>query len=250
MKNGNKIALAAVILVLVAAAVVYYFMSSQPGETGEDMFQEQAEHAERPVIGEEIEPIEVDLAQSDALVRKLAETLSSYPSITRWLATDGILRRFVTAVDMIAKGESPRRPLNFIQVDGEFQAQKMDDKEFLDPANYRRYSQFAAAVSSLDAAGCAKLYKQLRIPINQAYREMGYPDGNFDETMKKAFLNLLATPVVDGTIYLEKDVVTFKMADSKLEDLYPAQKNLLRMGPENMKMVQAKLREIMLYLDY
>ena len=219
------------------------------GDHLEGVISGQTEPAVSPAIEEEVEPIDVDLAESDAVVRKLAEALSSYPSILSWLATDGILRRFVTTVDLIAKGESPRRPLNFIDVDGEFQALNADGKEVLDPASYRRYNRVAAAISSLNAAGCAKLYKQLRIPIDQAYRDMGYPGGNFDETMKKAFLNLLDTPVVDGPIYLEKDVTTYSMTDTKLEELTPAQKNLLRMGPENMKMVQAKLREIMRYLN-
>lgn len=250
MKNSNRIALAAIAAILAAAVFVYYFMSSRSGGTGEGMIPERLEPAVSPAIGEEIEPIEVDLAESDAIVRKLAEALSSYPSIASWLATDGILRRFVTAADLIAKGESPRRPLNFIEVDGEFRAMKADGKEALDPASYRRYDRIGAAVSSLNAAGCATLYKRLRGPIDQAYRDMGYPGGNFEETLKRAFLNLLATPVVDGTIYLEKDVTTFSMTDSRLEELNPAQKYLLRMGPENMKMVQAKLREIMQYLDW
>jgi hypothetical protein len=250
MKNTNKILLSAVIVIVLASAGVYYFMSSRPGDTGKDVSPERADSGVIPEAGEEIEPIDIDLAGSDALVRQLAGTLSSYPSIARWLATDGVLRRFVTAVDLIAKGESPRRPLNFIEVDGEFRPLERDGNEFLDPASYRRYDRVAAAVASLDAAGCAKLYRRLRLPINEAYREMGYPDEDFDKTMKKAFLNLLATPVAEGTLYLERDVVTYTMKDSKMEELNPAEKHLLRMGPENMKMVQSKLREIMQYLDF
>ena len=250
MKNANKIALVAILVILVAVAAIYYFMPSRSGDVGEGMLPGQTGPAGGPAAMEEIEPIEVDLNESDALVRKLAEALSSYPSITRWLATDGVLRRFVTAVDLIAKGESPRRPMNSVDIAGEFQTLDMDGKAFLDQAGYRRYDRVAAAISSLDARGCARLYRQLRIPMDQAYREMGYPEGDFDATMKKALLNLLATPVVDGTIYLEKDVLTFRMTDPNLESLNPAQKHLLRMGPGNEQAIQAKLREIAQYLGY
>jgi hypothetical protein len=39
-------------------------------------------------------------------------------------------------------------------------------------------------------------------------------------------------------------VVTHAYADPWLEDLSPAQKQLLRMGPSNQRRVQAKLREL------
>jgi hypothetical protein len=38
------------------------------------------------------------------------------------------------------------------------------------------------------------------------------------------------------------------MADERLESLSPAQKQLFRMGPRNVKIIQAKLRDIALYL--
>jgi len=250
MQKTKKTVLVGIVVIILAAAAIYYFMSSQPGDVGENVSQGQTELTEDLPPFEEIEPIDVDLDESDALIRKLAEALSSYPSIVRWLATDDIIRRFVTAVDLVAKGESPRRPMDFIDITGDFKTLEMDKKTFVNPDGYRRYDRIAAAISSLNAAGCAKLYNQLRLPIDQAYRGMGYPEENFDVTMEKALLNLLETPVMDETIYLEKDVVTYVIADPQLENLSSAQKHLLRMGPGNMHAIQAKLREIAQYLDY
>ncbi len=39
-------------------------------------------------------------------------------------------------------------------------------------------------------------------------------------------------------------VKTYRYVDPKLEALSPAQKQLLRMGPENAQKIQAKLREL------
>jgi len=43
--------------------------------------------------------------------------------------------------------------------------------------------------------------------------------------------------------------VAYGFADARLQRLEPAQKQLLRMGPENVKRVQAKLRELVAALE-
>ena len=45
-------------------------------------------------------------------------------------------------------------------------------------------------------------------------------------------------------IALKMSGIVYAYADPRLEGLSPAQKQLLRMGPENVKAIQAKLREI------
>ena len=79
---------------------------------------------------------------------------------------------------------------------------------------------------------------------------MGYPDEDFNATLEKAISNLLETPIVEKRIYIEKDVVTYIMTDPDLENLNSAQKHLLRMGPDNMRVIQSKLREIALLMGF
>ena len=54
---------------------------------------------------------------------------------------------------------------------------------------------------------------------------------------------LLETPVIDGSIALESKSVAYEFADPRLQSL-SAQRQFLRMGPRNMRLIQAKLREI------
>jgi hypothetical protein len=68
--------------------------------------------------------------------------------------------------------------------------------------------------------------------------------------LKKAILELIQTPVADQRIYVERNVLTYKFDDPELEKLNPAQKHLIRMGPDNMRAVQAKLTEIAQALDF
>jgi hypothetical protein len=49
---------------------------------------------------------------------------------------------------------------------------------------------------------------------------------------------------------VKKGVVTYIYADSRLENLSEAQKHLLRTGPENVRIIQEKLREIALELGF
>ncbi len=237
--------------VLLLAAGVYYFRSIRPApvDTGEGGPTEAAAVAV-PDPAEAIEPIEVDLNTSDALVRRLVAELSSRPTLARWLASDHLIRRFVSAVDLVAKGDSPRRPLDFIDIEGEFRARKSGDQALIDSAGYRRYDTVAGVIASLDARGSATLYRKLRLPIEQAYREMGYPVEAFDATLRKALSDLLETPVVESGIALERGILTYTMTDPELEGLSSAQKHFLRMGPENMRVIRQKLEEIAHHLGW
>jgi len=248
----HKITLAVGVVVLIAVAIYYFFfMPSQPGEISESMPALEPSITAPDLEAEEIiEPLDVDLNMSDALVRKLAQELSEHPMFSRWLVTDHLIRRFVAAVDLTAHGDSPRRPVDFIEIDEPFLAREAEGQLFIDPSSYQRYDRIAGVISSLDAEGCVKLYKQLRLPIQQAYKEMGYPDENFDSTLEKAISNLLETPVVEDRIYIEKDVLTYLMMNPDLENLNSAQKHLLRMGPDNMRIIQSKLREIALLMGF
>ena len=62
--------------------------------------------------------------------------------------------------------------------------------------------------------------------------------------MAKAIRHLLATPDPGAALAVRPAVKSWKLADPRLEALSPAQKQLLRMGPENVKKIKQKLREL------
>jgi hypothetical protein len=236
------------IAVLTAAlgAVYYFYLMPRSSEKPTEVLPQSTgkEAQSGSAVEPAVEPIEVDLDKSDDLVRELVRKLSSNPGLSRWLVTDHLIRRFVSIVDVIANGGSPRRDVNFVDFKGEFKVEEAGGEVFLDPNTYRRYNRIADIFVSLDTDGCVTLYRQLRQPIRQAYSDLGYPEEDFNATLKKAILELLQTPIVENRIYLKKDVLTYKIADPELEQLSRAQKHLLRMGPDNMRAVQSKLREI------
>jgi hypothetical protein len=250
--EGNRFALriVAIILVLAALAAAGYFLywrKAQPAPADVRAHTEQpvaADTTPKPVAeaGEAIDLPE--LSQTDAIVRQLVGGLSSHPSVAAWLAGDQLIRNFVASTLNIAGGRTPSVQLNRLRPTQKFQVHGSGADLSIDPRSYARYNTYADAVAALDARGTARLYATLKPRIQDAYKELGYPDGDFDRVMAGAINELLKTPVIDGRVGLVSKSVSYEFADSRLQSLSPAQRQLLRMGPRNVRLIQAKLQEI------
>ncbi len=190
-------------------------------------------------------PLELPaLDESDELVRRLVDELSSHPELVRWLLkSEELVHLFVKAVDNVAHGESPRPHLMALAPERPFQVTKHDGKTFVATSSIRRYDLAAAVVASLDTAGSVRLYRDLYPLFEEAYAELGNPD-RFEDSLRRAIDRLLAVPVPEGEVELRRRVTAYRFADPRLEELGAVEKHLLRMGAHNAREVQAKLRAI------
>jgi hypothetical protein len=170
--------------------------------------------------------------------------LSSHPKVAAWLTTDQLIRNFTVVVSNVAAGRTPARHLVRLRPAERFQVSEQGSTISIDPRSYRRYDAYADAVAAIDARGAARLYATLKPRIQDGYRELGYPDGNFDPVLAAAVAELLKTPVIEGNVALRSRSVAYEFADPRLQSLSPVQRQFLRMGPRNVRLVQAKLREI------
>ena len=256
MDNQNKsIWIGGIVLACVVVGLgIYYFFFYQPAKepvpVGKPAIKEPLPPPSEKAAKEEEKEVSqlppVELNQTDELVRQQAKDLSSHPKWAIWLKIKDLIRRMTAAVDNIAQGLSPRADLGFLAPQKGFTVLKKDGKLYLDPRSYHRYNTVADVFHSLDAEASVKVYKLLKPLFQKAYRELGYPNREFQEALLQAIVELLRTPVVKGEILLEEEegVVTYQMADYSLENLHEAQKHLLRMGPENIRKIQGKLREM------
>ncbi len=240
---------------LLAAAVGLYFglyRGRGGDEVGEGGSERPADAAVEPAAPAPAPPpAELpSLDASDALVRDLVGALSSHPALASWLVPDELVRRFTAAVANVAEGVSPRPHVGFLAPERRFAARTAGGRTVADPASYARYDLLAEAVGSIDAAGVADLYRRLEPLTDAAYRELGYPDADFDRALLAALRRLLATPSVAADVELEPTVESYHFADPELEALTTPQKALIRMGPENAARIKRKLREIGLALGY
>ncbi len=255
MEEYRKVVVVGIIIItLVAGAItLYYFLrtrtSLEKGPEGAKAEPALEELSQKREV-KSLDFLGISLAESDSLIRKLARELSSHPKLEKWLQSDQLIRKFTAAVDNIANGLSPRPQIDFFAPRGEFRVEEKDGKLFLSPETYNRYDQVADIFLSLDTEACVRLYRQAKPLIQEAYRELGYPEKDFDDTLFQAIVELLQVPVVEREIVLRKELLTYVMVESELEKLSEAQKHLLRMGPENVRIIQGKLKELAIALGF
>ena len=238
------------LVVLLAIGVAVYFLAWRKTPTAPADVRAATEQAVAPAAparplpeaGETIDLPPID--QTDAIVRELVSKLSSHPTVAAWLTTDQLIRNFTVVVDNISTGRTPSGHLGKVRPTGNFQVREDRNGLWIDPRSYARYDKYADAISALDARGSARLYATLKPRIQDAYRELGHPDGNVDPAVERALVDLLKTPVIDGDVALASRTVAYEFADPRLQSLSSAQRQFLRMGPRNVRLVQAKLREI------
>src|SRR5690606_33100927 len=127
------------------------------------------------------------------------------PLVAAWLTTDGLIRNFTVVVENIAAGRTPSGRLRVLKPAAPFAVVEARGGEVvIDPRSYERYNGIAAAVSSIDAAGAARLYSTLKPRLEEAYRELGGTN-SFDSVLETALVRLLETPAVAGEIALVPD---------------------------------------------
>ncbi|AEI67293.1 DUF3014 domain-containing protein [Corallococcus macrosporus] len=187
---------------------------------------------------------ETSLPERDGEVRDLASRLSPDPELARWMNEKDLIRRFTGAVTSIAEGLSPRPMLGFLAPPGAFQVTQVDGTTVIDPASYARYDAVARVIESIDAHSAASVFRELKPLIDQANAEIAPPGQTFNSSLSAAIQHLLEVPAQEGPVEVVPEGALYAYAAPELEDLSPAQKHLLRMGPENMKRIQAKLKEL------
>src|SRR5690606_6346806 len=106
------------------------------------------------------------------------------------------------------------------------------------------YDALVKMVQAMDVAQVASAYQRYYPLFQEAYQDLGYPDGYFNDRLVEVSDHLLATPEGDGPIRLTRPSVYYEFADAQLEALAVGQKTLIRIGPRNAAVVKQKLREL------
>ena len=237
--------------ILVAASVVAYLMfgsRTQPVAVQPAATEKPAAAQDRPLGGDAVINLP-PLDDSDGLVRQLVGALSSHPSVAAWLATNGLIRNMAVVIENSSTGTTPSMHLRVLKPAGPFRVMVRGTALVIDPRSYDRYTSIADAVASIDAGAVAKVYGNLKPLIQMAYDELGRQEP-VDRAVERTIVALLAVPAVDGDVRVEmaENRITYHFADLRLEALSGVQKQLLRMGPRNVRVVQNRLRLIALAL--
>ena len=184
------------------------------------------------------------LVDSDSAFRDALTQLAGADVVTSYLRPDAIIRNLVVTVDNMPRQKLAveKRPIS--PTAGSFIANGDELHSTLDPRNYERYKPLVAVIGSLDMAKVVAVYTHFYPDFQEAYQNLGYPNGYFNDRLVQVIDLLLATPQPAGPIELVQPNVMYTFADPALEARPAGQKLLIRMGPDNAKAIKAKLMEL------
>jgi Protein of unknown function (DUF3014) len=194
------------------------------------------------------------LDASDPTVRKALTDWLGDKTVNTLLRSDDFVRRVVVTVDNFGREHAAPRlwPLN--PAPGKFIVARKGAGETAAPENAARYQAIVALATSMEPARAAATYRAHYPLFQQAYRELGYPTGYFNDRLVQVIDRLLATPEpaqppavrkveIKGELAAASPTSNFyEFTDPALDGLAAGQKLLLRMGVDNERKVKAQLR--------
>lgn len=250
----NKPVIGVAVAVLVIAAGTWYYLQSRHAELARVPVQQPVAPPppEEPAIEHPL-PAGAEsagnvplppLADSDGPLRDALAGIAGASAVKDYLLPESIIRHLVVTIDnlprqKVAVDKRPTSPLA-----GSFAADGDELHATLDPQNFARYQPLVAVIEKMDVHQLTAVYIHFYPLFQQAYENLGYPNGYFNDRLVQVIDTLLATPQPTGPIALVRPNVMYTFADPALESRPAGQKLLIRMGPDNAAKIKAKLKEL------
>lgn len=190
-----------------------------------------------------------ELDQSDSLVREKLAEMTRHPVTARTIGVKHLIRKFVTATDLIYRGQNPFSQLFFLQPDGAVLVDDDGGRTVLSEQNFARYEGLVTAIESIDEESALKWYRFFQPLIQQAFDELADPDLAWPAVRRGALAEALAAPIVDAPIEVKDVSGVYVFVDERLESLPPVQKLMVRMGPDNARRIKKKIQRFQHLLD-
>jgi len=228
--------LSGLLVAAVAAAVAFHLIRSRA----------PVPVAAAPAVAQPTPPSDVALppsTQSDSQIRSALSALTPNEVFHRWLQNDELLDRLTVVATNLAEDASPNHHLSFLRPRQRFTAARSGGEMVMSSRSAARYDAFATAISSLDEQKVATAYRTLHPLLESAYHALGYPGRSFDDVATAALQRIVDAPVRDRVV-LRRSGSMWVYADQQLESLGPVEKQFLRMGPRNTRLLQHEARSI------
>jgi hypothetical protein len=245
MRKGNLLIMA---LIAVLIGIIYVSLTPAPNEpepavavptppaAPASAAAPAAEIERYPIVADTsspqaTQPIDVDASEKaygDGLLQLFGADAMAY------FYPDRMIRRFVATIDNLPRQEASAKLMPVKPVGGPFLVESNASSKTIDPANARRYVRYLDIMAAVAAKRLVDIYISFYPVFQQAYRELGYPRGYFNDRLVDTIDDLLATPDVAHPLAVVQPKVLYKFADPALEKLSAGQKIMLRMGADNM----------------
>ncbi|MCH1603204.1 MAG: DUF3014 domain-containing protein [Luminiphilus sp.] len=214
-----------------------------PKPEPEPIEEEVAEVAEE-VLPELPPEATVTEETADAYAREIIESVNGGKALAQFVAGDYIVERAVAIIDALRRGEVPYKLLPVSRPSKPFLISDDGLRVTMDPSSFNRYDVFAQWVNGIDVLAIVELLNEYEQIATEALSRMGVGDFDIRSAVLAATTEILATPIAPESAELMKREANWVYMDPELEALSSLQKQVLRMGPRNSEIIQAKAREL------
>ncbi|KFN48064.1 DUF3014 domain-containing protein [Arenimonas metalli] len=186
------------------------------------------------------------LDQSDAEAMAALAAAAGGADLGPFLRLQFLLPRLVATIDALPRSTVTQNVYAARPVAGTLGVATRDGGTWLDPANEARYRAAVALFEAVDSRQLVSAYVRFYPLLQQAYRDLGVPDRQFNDRLVEVIDHLLAAPTPPGPLALVPvpDKPRWAFADPTLEAASVGHKAMIRLGPEQAARVKAKLREL------
>ncbi|MEW6990742.1 DUF3014 domain-containing protein [Colwelliaceae bacterium 6441] len=214
-----------------------------------------------PEVVEEIipeKPLEESVVEPEPLLPTLEESdewlTEKLPSITwrkellKLVIDDDMIRRFVVFTDNFAQGILAYEHSPLIKPTTSFSGREINENGEVvikwDETSSRRFSLYVDLLRSIDSETLVSWYFELKPLVDEAYRELGYPEEDFTDILQDAISKVLDMELPKERLELIRPSVMYQYKNDDIEQLDDADKLMLRVGKENLLVIKSVLLEI------
>jgi hypothetical protein len=183
------------------------------------------------------------LRDSDAMVADGISGVIGSDLFDKLVRRDDIVRRIVATVDNLPRHSVAPRLMPVNPIPGRFATEGSGESLTIAADNGARYAPYVRVGEAVDMKTLAALYVRFYPLFQEAYRDLGYPNGYFNDRLVEAIDDMLAAPAMTGPVRLTQPKVFYEYADPRLEQRSAGQKIMMRIGSDNAARVKAKLTE-------
>ena len=184
-----------------------------------------------PMDGDSMLRQELAATGTDSIMSKLMS--NEHPINISAAFIDGLGRGVI--LQKLLPGSPPKQAFSVV---------KEGEVIYISPSSYQRYDNYTDTLTALDSKRLVRSFHALRPMYEQAFQYLGLDPGDFDNAIIRALDQVLATPEIIEPIALQPKSVVYVFADPALENLPAVQKQLLRMGPDNISRIKQQARAL------
>ena len=193
------------------------------------------------------EPVEDPLPrleESDDAVRDAVGDIPLGTAGQQYLIPGNIIERSASLIYLMAQGEVPYKLLPVSRPKAAFPIRDDGTQVVTDPAGFERYDALTQWLQSLDLESLLSSLEWFIPLFREAWSYYGEDPAAFDMAVVITLDLVIATPEIDlREARLTRKEAVWIFEDPAIEGLAPIQKQVLRMGPENAKILKAKAAE-------